>query len=104
MNLKAILGDKFKEDMTVEEINTALADFDPTNGMIKKDLFDRTASELAAAKKQLKEKLTADEQAKAEQDAINQKNRRFAKGKSANEAERVLRYQRLRSQNSNRSG
>jgi hypothetical protein len=72
MDLKAILGEKYKDGMTADEISAALADYDPTSGMIKKDMFDRTASELAAAKKQLKEKLTADEQAKAEQDAFKQ--------------------------------
>lgn len=73
MDLKSILGEKYKDGMTFEEINAALADFDPTSGMIKKELFDRTSSELAATKKQLKEKMTAEEQAKAEQDAIRQK-------------------------------
>lgn len=67
MDLKTVLGEKFKDGMSFDEVNAALADFEPTTGMIKKDLFDRTASELAAAKKQLKEKLTTDEQAAAQQ-------------------------------------
>lgn len=33
-------------------------------GYVKKDIFDKTASELAGAKKQLREKMTEDEQAK----------------------------------------
>lgn len=69
MNLKELLGDKYKDDMTAAEVAAALADYDPTAGLIKKDLFDKTASELAAAKKQLKEKMTADEQAEAERKA-----------------------------------
>ena len=35
---------------------------------VKKDMFDKTSSELAAAKKSLKEKMTADEAAKAQAD------------------------------------
>ncbi|MGN1048867.1 MAG: hypothetical protein ACI4QZ_09700 [Eubacteriales bacterium] len=38
------------------------------SGYIKKDLYDKTASELAAAKKSLKEKMSADETAKTQAD------------------------------------
>lgn len=61
MDLKAVLGENFKEDMTAEEICKAMADIDPTKGFIKKDQFDKTASELAAAKKALAAKMTEDE-------------------------------------------
>lgn len=55
-------------DMTPEEKIAALEGFDTPDpdysGYVKKDIFDRTASELAGAKKQLKEKMTEDEAAK----------------------------------------
>lgn len=61
MDLKVMLGEAYKDDMTVEEITAALADIDPTKGYIKKDAFDKTASELAAAKRALTAKMTEDE-------------------------------------------
>ena len=73
MNLKELLGDKYRDDMTATEIAEALADYDPTKGLIKKDLFDKTASELAAAKKQLKDRMSSDEQAEAERKAAQEK-------------------------------
>lgn len=69
MNLKELLGNKYREDMTAAEVADALVGYDPTAGMIRKETFDKTASELAAAKKQLKEKMTADEAAEAERKA-----------------------------------
>lgn len=73
MNLKELLKDKYREDMNAAEVAVALADYDPTAGMIGKDMFDKTASELAAAKKQLREKLTVDEQVEAERKAVLEK-------------------------------
>lgn len=58
------------EDMTPEEKIKALEayeieDVQPDySGYVKKDVFDKTASELAGVKKQLKEKMTDDEAAK----------------------------------------
>lgn len=53
-------------DMTPEQKIAALEAFeteDPDySGYVKKDIFDKTASELAAKKKELNEKLTEDEQ------------------------------------------
>lgn len=75
MNLKDLLGDAYKDDLTVEDISTAIADLDlvdrasATKGMIRKDTFDKTASELAGLKKQLRERMTADEQAKIDREA-----------------------------------
>lgn len=71
-DLKELLGEAFKEDMTIEEIQTALADKElvdaktvPQNAIDKK-IFDKTASELSTVKKQLKElekaKMTEEEQ------------------------------------------
>lgn len=55
-------------DMTPEQKIAALEAFeteDPDySGYVKKDVFDKTASELAAKKKELNEKLTEDEQKK----------------------------------------
>ena len=55
-DLKTLLGDQFKEGMTIEEITAALADktfVDPSTlpKSVTKDIFDKTASELAKAKK-----------------------------------------------------
>ena len=63
-------------DMTPEQKIAALEAFeteDPDySGYVKKDIFDKTASELAAKKKELNEKLTEDEQ-KKEKVFANQK-------------------------------
>ncbi|MCZ9311791.1 MAG: hypothetical protein O0V67_00290 [Methanocorpusculum sp.] len=53
------------DKMTPEQKLAALEGYemaDPDfSGYVKKDIFDKTASELASAKKQIKEKMTADE-------------------------------------------
>lgn len=55
-------------DMTAEQKLAALEGFDVPDpdysGYVKKDVFDKTASELAAKKKELTEKMTEDEQKK----------------------------------------
>lgn len=55
-------------DMTAEEKLKALEGYDVPDpdysGWVKKDLFDKTSSELAAKKKELQAKLTDDEAAK----------------------------------------
>lgn len=55
-------------EMSTEDKLKALEEFElpapDLSGTVKKELFDKTASELAAAKKQLKEKMTEDEAAK----------------------------------------
>ncbi len=66
MELKDLLGDAYKEGMTIEEINEALEGrelVDPKTlpKSVDKKVFDKTASELATAKKKLK---------KLEQDAM----------------------------------
>jgi len=70
-DLKALLGESYKEGMTVDEINTALSQLNlidtAKEKVIKKDVFDKTASELAAKNKLLKDKMTEDEQ-RAERD------------------------------------
>ena len=74
MDLKALLGDKYKEGMTVEEIQEALADLnlvDPATlpKSVDKDTFDKTASELTKAKKALADKMTEEESKAAETEA-----------------------------------
>lgn len=63
-------------DMTVEEKLAALEKFEIPEpnytGYVKKDVFDKTASELADYKKQLRDKLSADE-IKAREEAERQK-------------------------------
>lgn len=50
------------ENMTPEEKLAALEAYDPEkNGFVSKAIFDKTASELADKKKQLKDKMTEDE-------------------------------------------
>lgn len=58
--LKKLLGDKYKDDMTVEEIQEALkgmelVDKSTLPKSVDKATFDKTASDLAAANKKLKE-------------------------------------------------
>lgn len=60
MNIKELLGDAYKDDMSIEEINTALegknlvdaSELPPT---ISKSTYDKTASELAKAKSRISE-------------------------------------------------
>jgi DNA-binding transcriptional MerR regulator len=75
MDIKTLLGDAYKEGMTIDEINAALADknfVDPATlpKSVSKEVFDKTASELAKVKKELKDlqetTMTADEKLKAE--------------------------------------
>lgn len=55
-------------DMTAEEKLAALEAYEvDTSGYVRKDVADKYASEAASYKKQLREKLSADEQAQAEQ-------------------------------------
>ncbi len=71
------ITDKIKgySTMTPEEKLKALEEFDMVEpdytGYVKKELFDKTASELADSKKQLREKMSADE-IKAKEDAEKQ--------------------------------
>lgn len=66
----------YKPEMTADEQLALLLKYEPPapdlSGFIKKDQFDRTTSELAEAKRQLKAKLTEDEQKEAERLAKQQ--------------------------------
>ena len=62
------------ESMTAEQKVEALLKVEvpekiDLSGYVKKDLFDKTASELAEAKKTIKGKMSEDEAAKAQADA-----------------------------------
>jgi hypothetical protein len=73
MNIKDLLKDAYKEGMTVEEINAALEGVElPTDNSAEidrlKNALSKSNSEAADYKKQLKEKMTAEE-LKAKEDA-----------------------------------
>ena len=79
MNIQELLGEAYKEGMTIEEINAAIADKSFVDSAslppsVSKATFDKTASELASAKHKITElenaNLSADEKlAKALEDA-----------------------------------
>ena len=73
MNIKDLLKDAYKEGMTLEEIETALSDIDlPTDNSAEIDrlkaALSKSNSEAADYKKQLREKMSAEE-VKAKEDA-----------------------------------
>lgn len=64
MTLKELLGEDYKEEMTVEEVELALSGktlVDPNTlpKTVKKDVFDKVASELAQLKRENKELKTS---------------------------------------------
>ena len=73
MNIKDLLKDAYKDGMTVEEINAALAGIElPTDNSAEverlKNALSKSNSEAADYKKQLREKMSADE-IKAKEDS-----------------------------------
>ena len=73
MNIKDLLKDAYKEGMTIDEINTALEGIElPTDNSAEidrlKNALSKSNSEAADYKKQLREKMTAEE-LKAKEDA-----------------------------------
>ena len=69
MNLKEVLGDAYKEDMTFEEVEAALEKVtvpEDNSAEIErlKNALSKSNSEAAGYKKQLREKMTEDEQKK----------------------------------------
>ena len=59
-DIQSLLGEEYREGMTIDEINAVLANrqfVDPTTlpKSVEKHIFDKTASELAKAKKELNE-------------------------------------------------
>ena len=76
MNIKDLLKDAYKEGMTLEEVEVALAGIEmPNDGSAEIDklkaALSKSNSEAADYKKQLREKMTADE-IKAKEDAEKQ--------------------------------
>lgn len=99
MDLKALLGDTYKEGMTLEEINAALADKDLVDKStlpksVAKEVFDKTASELAKAKKELKElkekSMTDDEKLQAELEKAKNTQSTYAKELSKLRAKEIF--------------
>lgn len=76
-DLKTLLGDSYKDGMTFDEISAVLGEKElvdlSISKLVKKDVFDKTASELAKYKKQLSEKLTEEEQKAQEQAELLEK-------------------------------
>lgn len=76
MNIKELLGENFRDDMSTEELLeavSALGLIDPKSQpkSVNKDVFDKTASELAAekrARKDLEKRLMTEEELKAAKD------------------------------------
>ena len=73
MNIKDLLKDAYKDGMTIEEINAALEGVElPTDNSAEierlKNALSKSNSEAADFKKQLREKMTAEE-AKAKEEA-----------------------------------
>lgn len=73
MNIKDLIGDSYKEGMTIEEINAALAGIEmPTDNSAEidrlKNALSKSNSEAADYRKQLREKMSAEE-LKAKEDA-----------------------------------
>jgi hypothetical protein len=63
----------YKPEMTAEEKLALLEKWEPdTSGLIRKDIFDKTASELAELKRQLKARMTEEEQREAERKAADE--------------------------------
>lgn len=99
MKLQEILGDKYKEGMTIEEIEAALAglnlvDPDTLPKSVTKEVFDKTASELAKVKKELKAlqdaNMTAEEKLQAELDKAQEVQSNYAKELSKLRAKEIF--------------
>jgi len=87
-SLKELLGDAYKEGITLEEIETALAEKDLVDRtelgeVVSKATFDKTASELSALKKELKKlkesSMTAEEKVQAELDKATELQKQYAR-------------------------
>lgn len=88
MDVKSLLGDAWKEGMSLEEIDAALADKELVDAKslpksVSKDTFDKTASELAKLKKELADlkasSMTEAERLKAAQQEAEQLKAQYQK-------------------------
>lgn len=87
-DIQSLLGDEYREGMTIEEINSVLANrqfVDPTTlpKTVEKTVFDKTASELAKVKKELGElknnNMTGEEKVNAAIAAAESKEKEFTR-------------------------
>jgi uncharacterized protein (DUF2344 family) len=92
LDLKALLGETYKEEMTVEEITTALAGIDSVvvsatdySNLVKKETLDKATSDAAEWKRKYNEKLTAEEKAKEAQKDRDKELETLRREKSINE-------------------
>lgn len=64
----------YREDMTAEEKISLLAAYEPDDkppaGFVSKTQFDKTASELAAAKKELRDRMTDEQKKEADNESM----------------------------------
>lgn len=72
MELKDLVGESYKEGMTIEEVAAAIKNknlIDPSTlpPSVSKETFEKTASKLAELEKEKKARMTEDEQAQAKQ-------------------------------------
>lgn len=67
----------YREDMTADEKMALLAAWEPDDkppaGFVSKAQFDKTASELAAAKKELRDRMTDEQRKEADNEAMRKK-------------------------------
>lgn len=86
--IKSLLGESFKEGMTVDELDVALRSAAVVNPAslpksVSKEVFDKTASELAKTRKELRElqesQMTADEKLQAELAKMKESQATYAK-------------------------
>src|SRR5690606_10613552 len=78
-DLKSILGDAYKEGMTVEEINKALEPINLYEGYVKQNISDKFASEAAEWRKKYNALLSEEERKEAERlEAEKQRDERLA--------------------------
>ena len=98
-DIRSLLGDEYREGMTVEEINAVLANrefVDPTTlpKTVEKHIFDKTASELSKVKKELGElknnSMTGEEKVNAAIAAANARESEFIAKLNRLEVERLF--------------
>lgn len=75
MELKDLVGESYKEGMTIEEVAAAIKNksfVDPSTlpPSVSKDTFEKTASKLAELEKEKKSRMTEDEAAQAKQQEL----------------------------------
>lgn len=77
MDLKEVLGESYRDDMTLADVEAALSGLDlvdravAVKDMVSKDVLDKATADASKYKKQLREHMSAEEQAaqaRAEQD------------------------------------